>query len=113
VGFGGDIKKLREGAGISVQKLADKIGVNADRLRKWEEKDLTPRFDDAQTIEAFFGMDLAKISQLKSIKEFIIVPHHGTFIQKRNNLKNNSTKKGIPFYDAPGSTQEPVQLTKF
>ena len=72
--FGAEIKRLREDARISVKKLADKIGVNADRWRKWEEKDLTPRIEDAEIIEGFFGMDLSKIVKLPSIKEFLIVP---------------------------------------
>jgi len=40
MGFGNNLKRLREEAGLSVQKIADKIGVDAGRWRKWEEKDL-------------------------------------------------------------------------
>jgi transcriptional regulator with XRE-family HTH domain len=73
--FGLEFKRLREEAGISAQKLADTIGLDADRLRKWEQKDLTPRFDDAQIIERFFGLSIEKIAELKSIKKFLNVPH--------------------------------------
>lgn len=72
--FGRDIKKLREQANISVEKLALKIGVKASRWRKWEEKDLSPRLDDAQRIEAFFGMPLDDVTKLSSISKFLIVP---------------------------------------
>ena len=72
--FGAEIKRLREDAHISVKKIADKIGVNADRWRKWEEKDLTPRLEDALVIESYFGMELSKIVKLPSIKQFLIVP---------------------------------------
>src|SRR5690606_18844124 len=74
MGFGKEIKRLREEANISVQKLAEKIGVDAERWRKWEAKDLTPRLEDTAAIEAFFGMDLNAITGLESIKKFLIVP---------------------------------------
>ena len=72
--FGKDIKKLREEAPISVQKLADLIGVDADRWRKLEQKDLDPRLEDTQLIESFFGMTLNQIRRLTSIKKFLKVP---------------------------------------
>lgn len=86
MGFGKEIKRLREDAGISVAKLAKIIGVNQGRLSKWEEKDFTPRFDDATIIEAFFGMSIAEICQLKSIKKFLIVPR-GTSGTNANDKK--------------------------
>jgi phage repressor protein C with HTH and peptisase S24 domain len=73
--FGLEIKRLRDEAPISAQKLADFIGIKADRLRKWEEKDLTPRLEDVQKIEEFFGIDLEQIMNLKSIKKFLNVPY--------------------------------------
>ena len=39
MGFGIEIKRLREDGGFSAQKLADAIGIDAERLRKWEQKD--------------------------------------------------------------------------
>jgi transcriptional regulator with XRE-family HTH domain len=72
--FGSTIKKLREEANISVEKLAAKIGVNSSRWRKWEEKDFDPRDEDAALIEEFFGMKLQDISSLSSIREFLKVP---------------------------------------
>lgn len=72
--FGAEIKRLREHANISVQKIADLIKVDADRWRKWEQKDMTPRKGDADKIEAFFGMDLSEIMELQSIKKFLNAP---------------------------------------
>jgi len=110
--FGSELKRLRENAKISVQKIADKIDVDADRWRKWEEKDLTPRIEDATKIENFFGMPLEDIMKLKSIKKFLIVPHENleledsgdniNYLQKRRDLKNTHNRK-IPYYDAEAS----------
>lgn len=72
--FGKEMKRLREEANMSVQKIADMIGVNADRWRKWEEKDLKPRMEDGIIIEAFFGMGIRDLTKLESIKEFLKVP---------------------------------------
>lgn len=74
MGFGLEIKRLREDANISAQKLADKVGIDAARLRKWEEKDMSPREEDTAIIEAFFKMSLDELSKQKSIKKFLIVP---------------------------------------
>lgn len=73
MGFGISIKKLREDAGISVEKLTGKIGVKATRWRKWEEKDLRPRDQDQQKIEAFFKLTLDEITALSSIRDFLNV----------------------------------------
>lgn len=69
--FGKEIKRLREDVPISAQKLADRIGIDADRLRKWEQKDLDPRHDDVILIEAFFGMEIKEVMSLTSIKKFL------------------------------------------
>jgi transcriptional regulator with XRE-family HTH domain len=98
--FGATIKKLRTDARISAQKLADEIGINADRLRKWEERDLNPRYDDAQKIEAYFGMTLEKVMNLpelpkfkKSLKNVLMeeeAPYH-TFIKIKSNYVQRFT----------------------
>jgi transcriptional regulator with XRE-family HTH domain len=69
--LGKEIKRLREDVPISAQKLADRIGIDADRLRKWEQKDLDPRHDDVMLIEDFFGMDIKRVMSLSSIKKFL------------------------------------------
>jgi len=73
--FGLAIKKLREDAGISVDRLTAKIGVSAARWRKWEEKDYDPRDEDRARIEKFFGMPLNEIGNLDTIVNFLNVPN--------------------------------------
>lgn len=90
MGFGFTIKKLREDAGISVEKLTGLIGVKATRWRKWEEKDLNPRDDDQRRIEDFFKTDIEKVVTLKSIKEFLDVPNYVMRTQK--NMEGNSVQ---------------------
>lgn len=72
--FGKEIKRLRKAAGISVEKLAGKIGVNADRWRKWEAKDFDPRDEDQRKIESFLKIPISEISKLDSIGKFLKVP---------------------------------------
>ena len=98
--FGKDIKKLREEAPISVQKLADLIGVDADRWRKWEQKDLDPRLEDTQLIEAFFGMTLNQIRKLTSIKKFLKVPNKhpqpADYLSSRFQIKQQNLPYLVP-----------------
>lgn len=75
--FGKEIKRLREQENISVSKLASIIGVSADRLRKWEEKDFDPREEDTLVIEHFFRMPISYVMKLDSIKSFLIVQKDG------------------------------------
>lgn len=78
MGFGKEIRRLRiEANKISVDKIAGKVGVDAGRWRKWEEKDLTPRQEDATKLEEFFEMSLDQLMQQKSIKKFLSVPNSG------------------------------------
>lgn len=66
--FGKEIKRLREKANLSAQKLADAIGIDADRLRKWEQKDMDPRDEDTKKIEAYFGMGITEVMLLDALK---------------------------------------------
>lgn len=84
--FGSEIKRLRQDARISVQKIADLIGVDAERWRKWEDKNLTPRMEDTAIIENFFGMPLNKIGKLLSIKEFLNVPREVKQVPKKDTV---------------------------
>lgn len=103
--FGDSIKPLRESAGISVQKIADLIGVNADRWRKWESKGLSPRYEDQIIIEKFFGMSLQDVENLNSIKKFLNVPREtqetGNYLKDRRDKKNFIPRKRIDFFEAP------------
>lgn len=75
MGFGTDIKRLRQEALFSVQRIADLVGIDAARWRKWEEKDYMPRRDDVVRLEKFFGMDLETLAKQESIKNFLKVPN--------------------------------------
>ena len=94
--FGNTIKRLREDAHISVQKLSDLIGVNADRMRKWEQNDSIPRINDVSKIESFFGMDLSEIEKLESINNFLTFPNKAREVPSNyiSNNNNNNLKKG-------------------
>lgn len=74
MGFGTHIKQLRLAKRLSAEKLARLLGVDADRLRKWEQKDLMPREADLAKIEAAFGMKMDAILKLKELPEFKKVP---------------------------------------
>jgi transcriptional regulator with XRE-family HTH domain len=72
--FGKEIKRLRDGINLSAQKLADLIGIDAERLRKWEQKDLNPREEDMARIESYFGMRLDEIMGLQHLRAAALAP---------------------------------------
>jgi len=49
--FGTHLKKLREACSMSAQEIADRLDVKAERLRKWEQFDRTPKQEDIIKIE--------------------------------------------------------------
>jgi transcriptional regulator with XRE-family HTH domain len=73
--FGKEIKRLREKASWSAQKTADQLGVKVERLRKWEQRDLDPRDEDALLIEKFFNLPIAEIKKVDDIRKFHKVPN--------------------------------------
>lgn len=95
MGFGIEIKRLREDAGYSAQKLADAIGIDAERLRKWEQKDFDPRDDDREKIETYFGTSLELIMKLE---KFPIQLKDKDYIERRRKLKNK-TENTLTYYD--------------
>jgi transcriptional regulator with XRE-family HTH domain len=99
--FGSDIKRLRTSSGYTVRGLADAIGINADRLKQWEIKDLDPKIDDRQLIEIFFERKLLEIQALSEIPDNIkekIVPLRD--IPKQKNKKHNKGEAiQVPFED--------------
>lgn len=108
MGIGKELKRLREDVPISVDKIAKKIGVKPERWRKWEELDQKPRTDDTLIIEKFFGKNLAEIIELKSIKEFINVPH-GTIWNPADNPDLNTP---LPLGDLVVTLGDYFQLLK-
>lgn len=88
--FGKEIKRLRDSSNISAQAFADAIGISAERLRKWEQRDLNPRHEDTELIEGYFGMTLQEISRLKRLPSMVQkVPH-----ETNHNLISDSETPG-------------------
>lgn len=73
--FGYHIRELRKKQRISAEKLADLLGVDAGRLRKWEQNDSTPRHEDIERIEAAMGMTMAQIMDLDQLPSLKKVPN--------------------------------------
>lgn len=110
MGFGIEIKRLRNDSNISAKKLADLIGIDSERLRKWESNDFEPRMEDKIKIEKFFGKSLEQIIKLKKIPITLLL---GEIDITENLVENNAEipplNKGykndnkqvttIPFYD--------------
>jgi hypothetical protein len=60
---GKEIKRLR--GSISAQKIADLIGISAEKLRKWEQRDADPKdIQDIRQIEWYFGCKLENLTNL-------------------------------------------------
>jgi transcriptional regulator with XRE-family HTH domain len=74
---GKEIRRLRETQErkISVAKAASLIGVDSERLRKWEQKDIDPYDNsDIQKIEKYFGVPL---HNLKDLDHFLFIKAPG------------------------------------
>lgn len=65
--FGKELLRLREKAGLTPAKLAKKLGVDAARLRKWEERDSNPKQEDQVLIESAFGLTIEEIKLLDEL----------------------------------------------
>jgi phage repressor protein C with HTH and peptisase S24 domain len=73
MGFGTEIKRLRNDAKVSANKLANLIGIDSERLRKWEQRDIEPKFEDRIKIEKFFGKTLELICKLDKIPSELLL----------------------------------------
>jgi transcriptional regulator with XRE-family HTH domain len=82
---GKEIKRLR--GNISTQKIAGLIGIDVERLRKWEQRDVDPKdIKDIKQIEWYFG---CKVEDLTKLDNF-------NFVQKE---KLPSTPKSLDNID--------------
>lgn len=64
---GEEIKRLR--GRISAQEAATLIGVDVERLRKWESRNVDPKdSDDIRAIEGYFGVSLKELSKLENFQ---------------------------------------------
>ncbi|SEP58092.1 DNA-binding transcriptional regulator, XRE-family HTH domain [Lachnospiraceae bacterium RM5] len=52
------IKELREKEGLSMQQLAEKIGVNKSRVGMWENNGSVPRMDALKKLSEFFDVSI-------------------------------------------------------
>lgn len=69
---GKEIKRLR--GNVSAQQAATLIGVDVEKLRKWEQRDVNPKDSgDIVKVEDYFGV---AIDQLGSLDNFQFVPKH-------------------------------------
>jgi transcriptional regulator with XRE-family HTH domain len=67
---GKEIKRLR--GRISAQDAATLIGVDVERLRKWEQRDADPKDTaDIKAVEDYFG---CKLSELPKLENFQFIP---------------------------------------
>lgn len=75
--FGKDLIRLRKASNLSVREFAENTNITADRIRKWEQRDLNPRSEDTKKIEAYYGMPISKLSSLDKFPKVPIVPRGG------------------------------------
>lgn len=71
--FGKELKRIRLASGMSGKKLADRLGINQEKLKKWELNDLDPRSEDKIIIEGEFQMKIEEIEKLSSLPESILI----------------------------------------
>lgn len=109
---GKQIRRLRLKARLSAEKAAKIIGVDADRLRKWESKNSEPRADDAKTIEDFFGVPLDQLENLESFNFFQNVPHETNENPFNRNPKTETDpeKEGISFIPISAQAGYPKRI---
>lgn len=109
--FGSEIKRLRNVHHISAGVLAAAIGIDAERLRSWEKKDLNPRHEDAILIEDYFKTPIGKFSDLEKLpkvpnkeeQELEKVSYQKQRLLQKNgeNRKPSPVEEGIPIFDVP------------
>lgn len=105
--FGAEIKRLRTKNKISAQSLSNMLGISAVRLRKWEERDTNPRYEEAKIIEEYFGIKIGDFKNLDSLPNVQKVTREtgkipdSTHQEKLLAIKNG--EKRIPAYS--GNTQ--------
>jgi hypothetical protein len=96
---GREIRRLR--GKVPAAKVAALIGVNVDRLRKWEERDSDPKdTGDAKKVEDYFGVELSGLAKLDNFDFFsrgtstMSKPTEGSS-QPTGNMDNMALEKAI------------------
>ena len=79
--FGKEIKRLRELAGITSEKMAEVLGINGvEKYRNWEKRDTNPKFPDLNNIEQIFEMSLEEIMNLQALPQNVIDKANGKIV---------------------------------
>ena len=78
------IKELREKEGLSMQQLAEKIGVNKSRVGMWENMGSVPRMDALKKISEFFDVSI----------DYLLGNDNTSFLD-RENKKLNSLQRNL------------------
>lgn len=86
---GAELKRIRATNNLSAQQLAALVGIDLDRLKKWEQRDQNPRAQDAEKLLSFFGVqalaDLTQVSKVPSSENTLVTA--------------NFNGEGVPAYD--------------
>ena len=78
------IKNLREKNSLSMQDLADKIGVNKSRVGMWENNGSVPRMDALKKLSDFFDVSID-----------YLLGHDDTSALSNDNPKLNSLQRNL------------------
>lgn len=100
---GREIKRLRENQPkkVSAEMAASLIGVDVERLRKWEQRDADPKdSEDIRKVEKYFGQSVSKLNLLENFQFYELKED---YLSLRRTIKNTTSGKRIPLYDAPAA----------
>lgn len=61
---GRELKRIRIANKLSAAKFAKHVGIDADRLRKWEVDLGSPKDEDESIIEGYFGVPIDELSNI-------------------------------------------------
>lgn len=72
-----NIIRLRQGKGISQEKLAEEIGVSRQSIAKWESGESIPDLDNCNKIAQYFGTSIDSLINFKSNELGLNLPPKG------------------------------------
>jgi transcriptional regulator with XRE-family HTH domain len=65
---GEELKRIRLLNELSARKFAEYVGIDAARLRKWEDYGINPKEADTEIIENFFNVPIDELNKIKKFK---------------------------------------------
>lgn len=89
--YGGRIKELRERHGLTQKELAEKLGVSAQAVSKWENNVNQPDVSTIRKLCAIFGISVDEFLQ-ESIPQNMATPNI-TLTQNAQAIKPNKRKR--------------------